>query len=246
MALVKCKECGHEVSDKAGACPHCGMAVEVEPPKTICPECRCEITVGLPKCPRCGYPLEGSMEQKPGKPSGKLAGRKKLIIALAVVAAVAVLCAVLAFRGTGQGDILKLGMSYDEVITFLEEHGYEFEEIEPMDDWSSKGVYIQGEWDINGVKVNPSVSFSEKDDSLRNVGFGIDVYSPDDMHEKVRRIKKYVAKHYGKMVFNPAGGDNYDIYEFIKDDLRVSITCPPENRCDGDKMFFNFQILPTE
>jgi len=24
MALVKCSECGKEVSDKAGACPHCG------------------------------------------------------------------------------------------------------------------------------------------------------------------------------------------------------------------------------
>ena len=29
MALIKCKECGHEVSDKASACPHCGCPVEV-------------------------------------------------------------------------------------------------------------------------------------------------------------------------------------------------------------------------
>ncbi len=24
MALIKCEECGAKISDKAGACPHCG------------------------------------------------------------------------------------------------------------------------------------------------------------------------------------------------------------------------------
>lgn len=28
MALIKCSECGHEISDKAEACPHCGCPVE--------------------------------------------------------------------------------------------------------------------------------------------------------------------------------------------------------------------------
>lgn len=27
MALVACKECGREVSDQAGACPHCGVSI---------------------------------------------------------------------------------------------------------------------------------------------------------------------------------------------------------------------------
>ncbi len=30
MALLKCKECGGTVSDKAAACPHCGAPVEIE------------------------------------------------------------------------------------------------------------------------------------------------------------------------------------------------------------------------
>jgi len=29
MALIKCKECGKDVSDKAAACPHCGAPVEL-------------------------------------------------------------------------------------------------------------------------------------------------------------------------------------------------------------------------
>lgn len=28
MALIKCKECGHDVSDKADACPNCGAKVQ--------------------------------------------------------------------------------------------------------------------------------------------------------------------------------------------------------------------------
>ena len=30
MALIKCSECGKEVSDKASACPNCGAPVEIE------------------------------------------------------------------------------------------------------------------------------------------------------------------------------------------------------------------------
>lgn len=28
MALIQCTECGKEVSDKAGKCPHCGGPIE--------------------------------------------------------------------------------------------------------------------------------------------------------------------------------------------------------------------------
>lgn len=27
MALIKCPECGREISDKAGSCPHCGYPI---------------------------------------------------------------------------------------------------------------------------------------------------------------------------------------------------------------------------
>ncbi len=33
MALIKCDECGKQVSDKASACPHCGAPVEKEKTK---------------------------------------------------------------------------------------------------------------------------------------------------------------------------------------------------------------------
>ena len=38
MAIIKCPECGHQISDKAPTCPHCGV----------------EIAGKIIKCPNCG------------------------------------------------------------------------------------------------------------------------------------------------------------------------------------------------
>jgi uncharacterized membrane protein YvbJ len=37
MALIKCTECGHDVSDRAKICPHCG--VEIAGQVITCPRC---------------------------------------------------------------------------------------------------------------------------------------------------------------------------------------------------------------
>ncbi|MCH7905614.1 MAG: zinc-ribbon domain-containing protein [Armatimonadetes bacterium] len=33
MALIKCKECGREVSDNAASCPHCGNPIKTPRPQ---------------------------------------------------------------------------------------------------------------------------------------------------------------------------------------------------------------------
>lgn len=53
MALIKCKECGHEVSDKAAACPNCGCPIEGT---TVCGECGQPFSVSIDVCPNCGCP----------------------------------------------------------------------------------------------------------------------------------------------------------------------------------------------
>jgi hypothetical protein len=45
VALINCPECNKEISDKAGACPHCGCPVFTTEPETkvigpACPRCR--------------------------------------------------------------------------------------------------------------------------------------------------------------------------------------------------------------
>lgn len=39
MALIKCSECGKEVSDKASACPNCGAPIIIETSNKKCPKC---------------------------------------------------------------------------------------------------------------------------------------------------------------------------------------------------------------
>lgn len=53
MALIKCKECGEEISSNARVCPHCGYKNEI----SVCPECGKEVKESDANCPACGYPL---------------------------------------------------------------------------------------------------------------------------------------------------------------------------------------------
>ena len=53
MALIKCSECGKEVSSSAKTCPHCGIKINFKK----CPECGNEIQMaeGCFICLNCGY-----------------------------------------------------------------------------------------------------------------------------------------------------------------------------------------------
>lgn len=64
MALIKCKECGHEVSDKASACPNCGCPVEKG---LVCKECGNILNPNDRICSNCGNPIKGNVvgEDKP-------------------------------------------------------------------------------------------------------------------------------------------------------------------------------------
>jgi len=55
MALIKCKECGHEVSDKASTCPNCGCPIEKG---FVCKECGNPISTTDAICPNCGCPIK--------------------------------------------------------------------------------------------------------------------------------------------------------------------------------------------
>lgn len=56
MALIKCKYCEKDISDKATKCPHCGQEL-IEPVKRVCKECGFEIVDGDVVCNNCGCPV---------------------------------------------------------------------------------------------------------------------------------------------------------------------------------------------
>ena len=51
MALIKCSECGKEISDKSKTCIHCGCPVEKE---LICNECGKKLDIKEKVCKNCG------------------------------------------------------------------------------------------------------------------------------------------------------------------------------------------------
>jgi len=55
VALVKCEECGNEMSDRAKACPSCGR----ENNFIFCPECGKKLSNKAFICPECGCAING-------------------------------------------------------------------------------------------------------------------------------------------------------------------------------------------
>lgn len=66
MALIKCPECGKEISDKAEACPNCGCPItkinsvrelpdEEKPELFECVECGRPLPIGIEKCIYCNH-----------------------------------------------------------------------------------------------------------------------------------------------------------------------------------------------
>lgn len=53
MALIKCSECGNEISSSAKFCPQCGASNE----QHFCPECGVKLKGNEIDCPECGFPL---------------------------------------------------------------------------------------------------------------------------------------------------------------------------------------------
>lgn len=68
MAMIKCPECGEEISSNARACPHCGCAV------TVCPDCGAVYAGEKETCAQCGCVLEKrtAMPSAPPPAAGKV------------------------------------------------------------------------------------------------------------------------------------------------------------------------------
>lgn len=77
MALIKCKECGNDISDKAACCPHCGVPVEKE---IYCSNCGEKVPATEQYCPKCGTKLN-----VPGTCSSPIENDKIVTALLAII-----------------------------------------------------------------------------------------------------------------------------------------------------------------
>ena len=57
MALIKCNECGKEISDKSAECLYCGSLIEKVEKKIKCSECGSQVYSKSDVCTYCGCPI---------------------------------------------------------------------------------------------------------------------------------------------------------------------------------------------
>ncbi len=58
MSLIKCTECGKEVSSQAVSCPNCGAPINDDIRKKYCKHCGEKIDKDCIICPKCGKQVE--------------------------------------------------------------------------------------------------------------------------------------------------------------------------------------------
>ena len=88
MVLIKCPNCGTDVSDKAKQCPNCGEILQTQKIAKVCEECGYELDDNVTICPKCGCPVPESEEEKKT--------RKKKKITISVIAILVVILAIIA------------------------------------------------------------------------------------------------------------------------------------------------------
>lgn len=131
MALIQCKNCGKDVSDRAKVCPHCGTQLiedEVtQPQPIICEECGAEIPQGADSCPNCGCPVPVDGEENTEAPQKveltsvkipKLDQRKKKIVVGSIIGVIVLIAAIsLIISQMRQATAAQLSADYRENIS---------------------------------------------------------------------------------------------------------------------------------
>lgn len=96
MSLIKCKECGHQVSDKAKVCPNCGCPLEKE---NCCPECGQALSSEDKICPNCGCPVSAEPNKANAECKPKKHKTRFVVLGILAVIVIAVVVGYLSIGG---------------------------------------------------------------------------------------------------------------------------------------------------
>ncbi len=128
MAMIKCPECGQEISEKAKKCIHCGKVFIEDKPKTkICSECGKEVPIDATECSFCGCPLDDESVDlqdskiKDNKPNPK---SKMKVIKIVTPVAIVVIAAIIGIV-IYSVKVIKPKNTYNEAVMLLEKGKYE-------------------------------------------------------------------------------------------------------------------------
>lgn len=111
MALIKCSECGKDVSDTAKSCIHCGCPIEK---KVVCSECGLETSEANNVCPNCGNKLGTNFSISVNAPKANFGNKKVRKIAIGAIIAVTIIVIICIFSG-GTGTKIDMQEVYNAV-----------------------------------------------------------------------------------------------------------------------------------
>lgn len=124
MAMIKCPDCGKQISDKAEKCIYCGNVLK-KTTKICCPECGTELEEESEFCPVCGCPVTNVSEDMPQKVevTGVKVNKKiQKIIAVSIIAIMIIIIALII------GNKTKVAREVSSAQKRSEEYSADFEQ----------------------------------------------------------------------------------------------------------------------
>ena len=123
MAMIKCPDCGKQISDKAEKCIYCGNVLK-KPTQICCLECGTELEKGSEVCPVCGCPITDVSENVPQKvevTGVKVNKRVRKIITVGVIVVIIIISALII------GNRMKMARENSNAQKRSEEYSADFE-----------------------------------------------------------------------------------------------------------------------
>lgn len=173
MAMIKCPECGQDVSDKAKKCVHCGkILIEEKQDVKVCRDCGKENPIGASECVYCGCPFEEeTVATERASTQTVQAGKSKKIIIPILIAAIVIVAGLIIYNIK----VIKPKNTYNEAMELLEKGKYD--EAEKMLD------SISGYKDVETIQEQiryESYAYSTIND-LKNYLKNPDSFQPYDI-----------------------------------------------------------------
>lgn len=165
MALIRCTECGHEISDRAPVCPQCGFPIMKN---NFCAECGQRLPEGATECPDCGCPIQQDADSySPQTSHEPSSGNKKKKYALVLVSGALLLILLL-----GGGYYFYQKNRNSELYSTLNEDKSLVDQNNNVSagDTIADGQYCyKGDWESDKYGAQPcKLVFEKKDGKLRH------------------------------------------------------------------------------
>lgn len=217
MALIKCPECGKEVSDMAPKCPNCGFPIKSDLKKVVpveCPECGTKVEPACDTCPNCGYLMKKNNAKEIINKSGQLLKNKNArikVVGVSSVIVIGLLIIMVIFFGrrTSKFDFVEyLGKDYADlpknVITeeYVED-SFEAEQKSPVYLCGIKGK-ISYFYRMNGLLSVPGI--------VNDIYWAREDWNPTE--KEIEKIRKKLNNIYGTYDYSETfDSSDRDYYE---------------------------------